>query len=113
MALVRECEPGRAALACAQAELYEATNGRQGRDLRGKAAIVLTSVGARPASCARPLSCGSNKTASTQWWRRWVVRGISSAIAWIGTAMIRFETWRLLARWVFLGLAAPGSPTSP
>jgi deazaflavin-dependent oxidoreductase (nitroreductase family) len=47
MPLVGEYEPGTAAWARAQAELYEATNGGQGGDLRGRAVIVLTSVGAR------------------------------------------------------------------
>jgi deazaflavin-dependent oxidoreductase (nitroreductase family) len=47
MPLIGEYEPGKAAWARAQAELYEATNGQQGGDLRGRAVIVLTSVGAR------------------------------------------------------------------
>ena len=40
-------EPSRAAWARKQAELYEATNGVEGGDLRGRPVIVLTSVGAR------------------------------------------------------------------
>ncbi|HXR27006.1 MAG TPA: nitroreductase family deazaflavin-dependent oxidoreductase [Candidatus Baltobacteraceae bacterium] len=47
MPLTGEYEPGTSAWACKQAELYEATNGVQGGDLRGKPIIVLTSVGAR------------------------------------------------------------------
>ena len=45
--LIGDYEPGSSAWARKQAELYEATNGRQGGDLRGKPIIVLTSVGAR------------------------------------------------------------------
>ena len=47
MPLVGEYEPGTAAWARSQADLYEATNGHQGGALRGRAVVVLTSVGAR------------------------------------------------------------------
>ena len=47
MPLTGDYEPSTAAWARKQAELYEATNGEQGGDLRGKPIIVLTSVGAR------------------------------------------------------------------
>jgi F420H(2)-dependent quinone reductase len=47
MPLTGDYEPGTAAWARKQAELYEATDGEQGGDLRGKPVIVLTSVGAR------------------------------------------------------------------
>jgi deazaflavin-dependent oxidoreductase (nitroreductase family) len=47
MPLVGEYAPGTAAWARKQAELYEATGGEQGGDLRGRPVIVLTSVGAR------------------------------------------------------------------
>jgi len=46
MPLSGEYEPSTSAWARKQAELYEATNGREGGDLRGRAVIVLTSVGA-------------------------------------------------------------------
>jgi len=39
--------PSKSAWARKQAELYEATNGEQGGDLRGMPVIVLTSVGAK------------------------------------------------------------------
>jgi deazaflavin-dependent oxidoreductase (nitroreductase family) len=42
-----EYEPSTAAWARKQAELYEATGGKQGHDLRGRPIIVLTSVGAK------------------------------------------------------------------
>ena len=47
MPLTGDYEPGTAAWARKQSELYEATNGEQGGDLRGRPVIVLTSVGAR------------------------------------------------------------------
>jgi deazaflavin-dependent oxidoreductase (nitroreductase family) len=47
MPLTGEYEPGTSAWSRAQTELYEATNGEQGGDLRGRPVIVLTSVGAR------------------------------------------------------------------
>ena len=47
MPLTGDYEPSRAAWARKQAELYEATNGVEGGDLRGRPVIVLTSVGAR------------------------------------------------------------------
>jgi deazaflavin-dependent oxidoreductase (nitroreductase family) len=47
MPLTGEYEPSTAAWARNQAELYEATNGEKGSDLRGKPVIVLTSVGAK------------------------------------------------------------------
>ena len=47
MPLTGEYEPSRAAYARKQAELYEATNGLEGGDLRGRPVIVLTSIGAR------------------------------------------------------------------
>jgi deazaflavin-dependent oxidoreductase (nitroreductase family) len=45
--LTGEYEPSSAAWARKQAELYEATNGEQAGDLRGRAVIVLTSLGAK------------------------------------------------------------------
>ncbi|MFI5258710.1 MAG: nitroreductase family deazaflavin-dependent oxidoreductase [Candidatus Limnocylindrales bacterium] len=47
MPLTGQYEPSTAGWARKQAELYEATNGEQGGDLRGRPVIVLTSVGAR------------------------------------------------------------------
>ncbi len=47
MPLVGEYEPGTSAWSRKQTELYEATNGEKGADLRGKPVIVLTSVGAK------------------------------------------------------------------
>ena len=47
MALAGEYEPGTSARTRQQVELYEATNGAQGGDLRGKPVVVLTSVGAK------------------------------------------------------------------
>src|SRR5450756_3199804 len=47
MPLTGEYEPSTTAWARKQAELYEATNGREGGDLRGRPVIVLTSVGAK------------------------------------------------------------------
>jgi deazaflavin-dependent oxidoreductase (nitroreductase family) len=47
MPLTGEYEPSTAAWARKQTELYEATNGEQGGDLRGRPIIILTSVGAR------------------------------------------------------------------
>src|SRR5664279_618374 len=47
MPLTGEYEPSRAAWARKQAELYEATDGVEAGDLRGRPVIVLTSVGAR------------------------------------------------------------------
>jgi F420H(2)-dependent quinone reductase len=47
MPLTGEYEPSTSAWARKQAELYEATNGEEGGDLRGRAVIVLTSVGAK------------------------------------------------------------------
>jgi deazaflavin-dependent oxidoreductase (nitroreductase family) len=47
MPLTGEYEPSTAAWARRQTELYEATNGEQGGDLRGRPIIILTSVGAR------------------------------------------------------------------
>jgi deazaflavin-dependent oxidoreductase (nitroreductase family) len=43
-------EPGTSAWSREQAELYEATNGEQGGDLRGRPVVVLTSIGARTGS---------------------------------------------------------------
>ncbi len=40
-------EPGTSAWSRKQVDLYEATNGEQGGDLRGRPIIVLTSVGAK------------------------------------------------------------------
>ena len=45
MPLTGEYEPSSATWAREQAELYEATNGEKGGELRGKPVIVLTSVG--------------------------------------------------------------------
>jgi deazaflavin-dependent oxidoreductase (nitroreductase family) len=47
MPLTGEYEPGTSAWSRQQTELYEATNGEQGGDLRGRPVIVLTSVGAK------------------------------------------------------------------
>jgi deazaflavin-dependent oxidoreductase (nitroreductase family) len=47
MPLIGDYEPGTSAWARKQAERYEATNGEEGGDLRGRPVIVLTSVGAR------------------------------------------------------------------
>jgi deazaflavin-dependent oxidoreductase (nitroreductase family) len=47
MPLRGEYEPSTAAWARKQAELYEATDGREGGDLRGRPVIVLTSVGVK------------------------------------------------------------------
>ena len=47
MPLTGEYEPGTASWARNQAERYEATNGAQAGDLRGRPVIVLTSVGAK------------------------------------------------------------------
>ena len=47
MPLTGEYEPGTSAWSRKQTELYEATNGEEGGDLRGSPVIVLTSVGAR------------------------------------------------------------------
>jgi len=47
MPLTGEYEPSTSAWSREQIELYEATNGEQGGDLRGKPVIVLTSVGAK------------------------------------------------------------------
>jgi deazaflavin-dependent oxidoreductase (nitroreductase family) len=47
MPLTGEYEPAKSEWTRKQVELYEATNGEQGGDLRGRPVIVLTSVGAR------------------------------------------------------------------
>jgi deazaflavin-dependent oxidoreductase (nitroreductase family) len=47
MPLTGEYEPSTSDWSREQTELYEATNGRQGGDLRGRPVIVLTSVGAK------------------------------------------------------------------
>src|SRR4026208_2508593 len=47
MPLTGECEPSTSEWSRKQTELYEATNGQQGGDLRGRPVIVLTSVGAK------------------------------------------------------------------
>jgi len=47
MPLTGEYEPGTSAWSRDQVERYEATNGQERGDLRGKPVIVLTSVGAR------------------------------------------------------------------
>jgi len=47
MPLTGEYEPSTSAWSRKQTELYEATNGQQGGDLRGRPVIVLTSVGAK------------------------------------------------------------------
>jgi hypothetical protein len=47
MPLTGDYEPGTSAWSREQTELYEATNGEQGGDLRGRPVIVLTSVGAK------------------------------------------------------------------
>jgi deazaflavin-dependent oxidoreductase (nitroreductase family) len=47
MPLTGEYEPGTSAWSLKQVQLYEASDGREGGDLRGRPVIVLTSVGAR------------------------------------------------------------------
>jgi deazaflavin-dependent oxidoreductase (nitroreductase family) len=47
MPLVGEYEPGTSGWSRQQVELYEATNGTQGGDLRGRPVVILTSVGAK------------------------------------------------------------------
>lgn len=47
MPLTGDYAPSTAAWARKQAELYEASNGEQGADLRGRPVIVLTSIGAK------------------------------------------------------------------
>jgi F420H(2)-dependent quinone reductase len=47
MPLSGEYEPGTSEWSRKNVDLYEATNGEQGGDLRGKPVIVLTSVGAK------------------------------------------------------------------
>jgi hypothetical protein len=47
MPLTGEYLPGTSAWSRAQTELYEATNGEKGGDLRGRPVVVLTSVGAK------------------------------------------------------------------
>ena len=47
MPLTGEYEPSTSARSRTQTELYEATNGEEGGDLRGRPVIVLTSVGAK------------------------------------------------------------------
>ncbi len=47
MPLTGDYEPSKSAWARKQAELFEATNGEQAGDLRGRPIIVLTSVGAK------------------------------------------------------------------
>jgi deazaflavin-dependent oxidoreductase (nitroreductase family) len=47
MPLTGEYEPSTSEWSRKQTELYEATNGKQGGDLRGRPVIVLTSVGAK------------------------------------------------------------------
>ena len=47
MPLTGDYEPSTSPWSRKQAELYEATNGQKGGDLRGKPVIVLTSVGAK------------------------------------------------------------------
>ncbi|MGD0248270.1 MAG: nitroreductase family deazaflavin-dependent oxidoreductase [Candidatus Limnocylindrales bacterium] len=47
MPLTGEYEPGTSAWSREQVELYEATDGEKGGDLRGRPVIVLTSVGAK------------------------------------------------------------------
>lgn len=50
MPLTGEYEPSTSDWARKQAELYEASGGTEGVDLRGRRVIVLTSVGAKPRS---------------------------------------------------------------
>lgn len=47
MPLTGDYEPGTSAWSRKQTDLYEATNGEEGGDLRGRPIIVLTSVGAK------------------------------------------------------------------
>ena len=47
MPLPGEYDPGTSSWSRQQTEIYEATNGEKGGDLRGRSVIVLTSVGAK------------------------------------------------------------------
>jgi F420H(2)-dependent quinone reductase len=47
MPLIGDYEPGTSSWARQQAEAFEASDGREGAELRGRAIVVLTSVGAR------------------------------------------------------------------
>ena len=47
MPLTGEYQPGTSASSRKQVELYEASNGEKGGDLRGRPVIILTSVGAK------------------------------------------------------------------
>ena len=47
MPLTGQYEPGTSPWSRKQVELFEATNGAQGGDLRGRSVVVLTSVGAK------------------------------------------------------------------
>ena len=47
MPLSGDYEPGTSAWSRRQTELYEASNGEKGGDLRGKPVVILTSVGAK------------------------------------------------------------------
>jgi F420H(2)-dependent quinone reductase len=47
MPLTGEYAPGTSASSRTQSELYEATDGEQGGELRGKPVIILTSIGAK------------------------------------------------------------------
>ena len=47
MPLTGEYAPGTSAWSRQQVELYEATNGAQGGDLRGRPVVILTSIGAK------------------------------------------------------------------
>jgi hypothetical protein len=71
MPLTGEYKPSPSAWARKQAELYEATNGEEGAELRGRPVIVLTSVGAKTGKLRKTPSCGSSTTASTRSWRHW------------------------------------------
>ena len=54
MPLTGEYVPSTSEWARKQAELYEATDGREGNDLQGRPVIILTSVGAKSGGLRKP-----------------------------------------------------------
>ena len=69
MPLTGQYEPSTSAWSRDQAELYEATNGEQGGDLRGRPVIVLTSVGAKTGKLRKTALMRVEHEASTPLWR--------------------------------------------
>jgi len=61
MPLTGEYEPSTSAWSRKQTELYEATNGAEGADLRGRPVIVLTSIGAKTGKLVMQ-KCGNCNT---------------------------------------------------